>query len=71
MYSKIQLKNKRVKTVVVNEVPGELYSLKDLLEGIENLHLKFKYKVLVYRYIEVKGIPKIKIQSLKKIFARH
>lgn len=64
MYSKIELKDKRVENVVVNEMPVELYSLKDFLEGIEDLHLKFKYKVLVYRYLEGKGVPKIKVQSL-------
>lgn len=64
MYSKIELKDKRVENVVVNEMPMELYSLKDFLEGIEDLHLKFKYKVLVYRYLEGNGVPKIKVQSL-------
>ncbi|PFB14627.1 hypothetical protein [Bacillus cereus] len=26
--------------------------------------MKFRYKVMVYRYLESKGIPKIQIQSL-------
>lgn len=41
-----------------------LYSLKDLLDGIEDINMKFRYNVLVYRYLERQGIPKIKVLSL-------
>lgn len=64
LYSKIELMNKVVKEFAVSELPIKLYSLKDLLDGIEALNIKFRYKVLVYRYLEKQGIPKMKIQSL-------
>lgn len=64
LYLKIQLQNKCVKNVVVSEMPVKLYSLKDFLEGIKDLNLQFSYKVTVYKYLQAKGIPKIKVQSL-------
>jgi hypothetical protein len=64
LYSKIELMNKVVKEFAVSEFPVKLYSLKDLLDGIEDLNIKFRYKVMVYRYLKQQGIPKIKVQSL-------
>ncbi|WP_257128364.1 hypothetical protein [Bacillus wiedmannii] len=64
LYSKTDLMNKVVKEFPVSELPMKLYSLKDLLDGIDDLNLKFRYKVSVYRYLEKQGIPKMKIQSL-------
>ncbi len=64
LYSKIELQDKKVKTVVVSEMPVKLYSLKDFLEGIKDLNLQFRYKATVYQYLQAKGIPKIKVQSL-------
>ncbi|OIX13986.1 hypothetical protein BMT18_31875 [Bacillus thuringiensis serovar aizawai] len=34
------------------------------MDGIEDLNMKFRYKVKVYRYLKQQGISKIKIQSL-------
>ncbi|MED1169649.1 hypothetical protein P4U42_26215 [Bacillus paranthracis] len=31
---------------------------------MEDLKMKFRYKVMVYRYLQSQGIPKIQIQSL-------
>lgn len=64
LYSKTDLMNKVVKEFPVSELPMKLYSLKDLLDGMDDLNLKFRYKALVYRYLEKQGIPKMKIQSL-------
>ncbi|AAS45087.1 MULTISPECIES: MerR family transcriptional regulator [Bacteria] len=64
LYSKTDLMNKVVEEFPVSELPMGLYSLKDLLDGIDDLNLKFRYKVSVYRYLEKQGIPKVKIQSL-------
>ncbi|MGT4649914.1 hypothetical protein [Bacillus cereus] len=64
LYSKTELMNKVVKEFVVSEFPIKLYSLKDLLDGIEDLNIKFRYKVMVYRYLKQQGVPKIKVQSL-------
>ncbi|MEC3195734.1 hypothetical protein P9Z84_24010 [Bacillus cereus] len=64
LYSKTQLMNKAVKGFPLSNFPVKLYSLKDLLEGIEDLNIKFRYKVMVYRYLKQQGIPKIKMQSL-------
>lgn len=64
LYSKTDLMNKVVEEFPVSELPMGLYSLKDLLDGIDDLNLKFRYKVSVYRYLEKQGIPKMKIQSL-------
>ncbi|HHP1064541.1 hypothetical protein V5R22_30695 [Bacillus thuringiensis] len=54
----------RINEFKVSEFPIKLYSLKDLLDGIEDLNMKFRYKVKVYRYLKQQGISKIKIQSL-------
>ena len=35
-----------------------------MLNGIEELNMKFQYKVVVYRYLKKQGIPKLKLQSL-------
>ncbi|HHB1656027.1 TPA: hypothetical protein ACOQ0H_005296 [Bacillus cereus] len=64
LYSKTELMNKVVKEFVASEFPIKLYSLKDLLDGIEDLNIKFRYKVMVYRYLKQQGVPKIKVQSL-------
>ncbi|MGE6599934.1 hypothetical protein [Bacillus proteolyticus] len=64
LYSKMELMNKAVNEFAVSELPVKLYSLKNLLDGIEELNMKFRYKVMVYRYLKQQGIPKIKIQSL-------
>ncbi|MGH0589656.1 hypothetical protein ACQVQY_26985 [Bacillus mycoides] len=64
LYSETELMNKVVKDFALNELPVKLYSLKDFLDGIEELNMKFRYKVMVYRYLKQQGIPKIKIQSL-------
>jgi len=64
LYSKTQLMNKVVKEFPLSNFPVKLYSLKDLLGGIEDLNIKFRYKVMVYRYMKQQGIPRIKIQSL-------
>ncbi|MCR6856615.1 hypothetical protein P5G86_24095 [Paenibacillus jamilae] len=64
LYSKTQLMNKVVKEFPLSKLPVKLYSLKDLLDGIEDLNIKFRYKVLVYRYLKQQGIPRIKMQSL-------
>ncbi|MEB8861012.1 hypothetical protein P4H06_32730 [Bacillus cereus] len=64
LYSKTQLMNKVVKEFSLSKLPVKLYSLKDLLDGIEDLNIKFRYKVLVYRYLKQQGIPRIKMQSL-------
>ncbi|MFB2548700.1 helix-turn-helix domain-containing protein [Bacillus cereus group sp. MYBK163-2] len=64
LYSEAELKGKSVKEFVVGEFPVKLYSLKDLLNGIEDLNISFRYKVMVYRYLKQQGIPKMKIQSL-------
>jgi len=45
-------------------LPVNLYSLKELVEDIEDLNMKFRYKVMVYRYLKSQGIPKIQMQSL-------
>lgn len=64
LYSEAELKSKVNKKLAISELPVKLYSLKELVEGIEELNIKFRYKVLVYRHLESQGIPKIKIQSL-------
>ncbi|MCU5578285.1 hypothetical protein [Bacillus wiedmannii] len=64
LYSKTQLMNKVVKEFSLSNLPVKLYSLKHLLDGIEELNIKFRYKVLVYRYLKQQGIPRIKMQSL-------
>lgn len=64
IYSEAELKSKVTKEFAVSELPVKLYSLKELLEGIKDLNIKFRYKVLVYRYLKQQGIPKMKIQSL-------
>ncbi|MDX5960323.1 hypothetical protein SIL04_22740 [Bacillus cereus group sp. BfR-BA-00331] len=64
LYSETELTNPVIKEFKVSEFPIKLYSLKDLLDGIEDLNMKFRYKVKVYRYLKQQGIPKIKIQSL-------
>ncbi|MGA4466000.1 hypothetical protein ACPA2L_25680 [Bacillus bombysepticus] len=64
LYSKTQLMNKAIKEFPLSNFPVKLYSLKDLLDGIEDLNIKFRYKVLVYRYLKQQGIPRIKVQSL-------
>lgn len=64
LYSKTELMNKDVKEFEISEFPVKLYSLKDLLDGIEDLNIKFRYKVIVYRYLKQQGIPKIKVKSL-------
>ncbi|MFA2811511.1 hypothetical protein [Bacillus mycoides] len=57
LYSKTDLMNKVVE-FPVSELPMELYSLKDLLDGIDDLNLKFRYKLSVYRYLEKKGFQR-------------
>ncbi|MGR9632780.1 hypothetical protein ACU82A_00465 [Bacillus cereus] len=64
LYSEAELKSNAVREFVVVEFPVKLYSLKDLLDGIEDLKIRFRYKVMVYRYLKQQGIPKMKIQSL-------
>ncbi|HHB2075414.1 TPA: hypothetical protein ACOQ39_005888, partial [Bacillus cereus] len=64
LYSKTELMNKVVKEFAISEFPVKLYSLKNLLDGIEDLNMKFQYKVTFYRYLKQQGIPKIKVQSL-------
>ncbi|USP55940.1 hypothetical protein J2N67_006189 (plasmid) [Bacillus thuringiensis] len=64
LYSKTQLMNKVVKEFPLSNFSVKLYSLKDLLDGIEDLNIKFRYKVMVYRYLKQQGIPRIKVQSL-------
>ncbi|WP_157418900.1 helix-turn-helix domain-containing protein [Bacillus cereus] len=64
LYSEAELKDKVVREFMVGEFPVKLYSLKDLLDGIEDLNISFRYKVMVYRYLKQQGIPKMKIQSL-------
>ncbi|HDR7914333.1 TPA: hypothetical protein QCY05_003509 [Bacillus wiedmannii] len=34
------------------------------MDGIEELNMRFRYKMMLYRYLKQQGIPKIKIQSL-------
>ncbi|MED1169181.1 hypothetical protein P4U42_23765, partial [Bacillus paranthracis] len=64
LYSEVELKSRATKKLEINELPVRLYSLKELVEGIEDLKMKFRYKVMVYRYLQSQGIPKIQIQSL-------
>ncbi|MEC3226092.1 hypothetical protein P9027_29685 [Bacillus thuringiensis] len=64
LYSDAELKSKVTKELAISELPVKLYSLKELVEGIEDLNIKFRYKVLVYRHLESQGIPKIQMQSL-------
>ncbi|BCD02811.1 hypothetical protein BC30048_p1320 (plasmid) [Bacillus cereus] len=64
LYSEVELKSRVTKKLEINELPVRLYSLKELVEGIEDLKMKFRYKVMVYRYLQSQGIPKIQIQSL-------
>lgn len=64
LYSKTQLISKVVREFPLNNFPVKLYGLKDLLNGIEDLNIKFRYKVMVYRYLKQQGIPRIKVQSL-------
>lgn len=64
LYSKTKLISKVVREFLLNNFPVKLYSLKDLLNGIEDLNIKFRYKVMVYRHLKQQGIPRIKVQSL-------
>ncbi|HFK1495035.1 TPA: hypothetical protein ACGXKS_005671 [Bacillus cereus] len=64
IYSKLALESKDIKKTKINNFPTKLYSLKDLLDGIEELNMKFQYKVVVYRYLKKQGIPKVKLHSL-------
>ncbi|MDA2780807.1 hypothetical protein PDR89_15310 [Bacillus cereus group sp. Bc002] len=64
LYSVAELKSRITKKLVISELPVKLYSLKELVEGIEDLNMKFRYKVMVYRYLQSQGIPKIQMQSL-------
>ncbi|MGG0360248.1 hypothetical protein ABEY57_20625 [Bacillus tropicus] len=64
LYSEVELKSKVIREFAVSEFPVKLYSLKDLLDGIEDLNIKFRYKAIVYRYLKQQGIPKIKVKSL-------
>jgi hypothetical protein len=52
LYSKTELMNKVVKEFAISEFPVKLYSLKNLLDGIEDLNMKFQYKVTFYRYLK-------------------
>ncbi|KIQ87413.1 hypothetical protein RW25_15810 [Bacillus sp. L_1B0_8] len=63
-YSKSVLESKDVKKIEISNFPTKLYSVKDLLDGIEELNMKFQYKVVVYRYLKKQGIPKVKLHSL-------
>ncbi|PEY47891.1 hypothetical protein CN348_24300 [Bacillus cereus] len=64
IYSKSALESKDIKKVEVSNFPTKLYSVKDLLNGVEELNMKFQYKVIVYRYLKKQGIPKVKLHSL-------
>lgn len=64
LYTEAELKTRVTRKIAISEFPVKLYSLKELVEGIEDLNMKFRYKVRVYRYLESQGIPKIQIKSL-------
>jgi hypothetical protein len=64
LYSPNELNSSLVRERKLSVESKQLYSLKDLLAGIEDWNLHFNYKVEVFRYLEKQGIPKLKFQTL-------
>lgn len=64
LYSPNELNSSLVRERKLSVESKQLYSLKDLLAGIEDWDLHFNYKVEVFRYLEKQGIPKLKFQTL-------
>lgn len=64
LYSPNELNSSLVRERKLDVESKQLYSLKDLLAGIEGWDLHFNYKVEVFRYLEKQGIPKLKFQTL-------
>lgn len=64
LYSPTEFNSSLVRECKLDAISKQLYSLKDLLAGIDAWDLHFNYKVEVFRYLEKQGIPKLKFQTL-------